>query len=394
MSVLSRILRPTPGSKYENYGKFAIALAYRTIVRRRLSGLVRWTKLEKPEPGCTVIVGMCSKLPGVMFANLRCLDANKWPDLKETIIAVDNVEGGVSAELVERVIKSFPALRVSFLYYTREQFAVAEKMKLPFLYAWLSWCVCFKKVTTESVLIHDYDALILTNALANRYLAFQKSRAKIQGIRWYDGNGVLPDDRLATTFETFVRTDWIRGLRPIDLFNKVTNHGTRLVDYDILLDAQVRSTTDAERTQVDMELGDLAHPSQMIHQYTMFRKFPGKKQPCFALVVLPFFNFLSGDAGALGSAMSAIRNSPIDSIDLLADGSRINLSMLDTSSVDWMLKIMLQALTRLDIAPFREFFDYGSTLYAVAKTPPELAWVGDFEPPHRDWIEAAKRSPA
>ena len=69
------------------------------------------------------------------------------------------------------------------------------------------------------------------------------------------------------------------SFRPIRLFNKVKSHAGRFVDYDIILDIQHNETTDSERGIVPMPPEDFVHPSQMVHQYTMFRRFPWRGTP-------------------------------------------------------------------------------------------------------------------
>ena len=92
-------------------------------------------------------------------------------------------------------------------------------------------------------------------------------------------NGVKEDDRLATTFEAFADAAWLRSQRPIDLFNKVRAVNGRSIDFDITLESQHRLLKPEERTILPMRQDQLVHPSQMIHQYTMFRHSPGKALP-------------------------------------------------------------------------------------------------------------------
>ena len=42
----------------------------------------------------------------------------------------------------------------------------------------------------------------------DRYREFVESGVFVQGIRWYQNNGIRPEDRLATTFEAFIDVPW------------------------------------------------------------------------------------------------------------------------------------------------------------------------------------------
>jgi hypothetical protein len=375
--------------KYRNYLDFSLAKFYKTLLRERLKNIVSWSSGDRLESGCTAVIGMCSKLPGILAANLTCLRNSKWPDLKAVLIVVDGKKGVLVEGFEEEILNKFSDLNIAFWYYSPQQAQLAEKIKLPYVYCWLSWCIAFSHVKTQTALIHDYDALVLGNFFEERYLAFQKSGAKIQGISWYNGNGILSSDRLATTFETFVDMAWIKSFSPIQLLHKIGKYKDRTVDYDILIDIQANHTSESERTIMPMDFNELVHPSQAIHQYTMFRKFSGKALPCFSIIMIPFFNFLSGDELALEKATQAILQGRRESIALFQDEVKINLSELTTSQVDWMLKQSIQVLISLKISPFIALIDYGTTLYRMAKTPSEKRWLGDFLPEQRQWINAA-----
>ena len=374
--------------KYRNPLGYAAAWLVRERLRRRLEDLVDWTPLTEPRPGCTAVVGMCSRLPDVLAANLRCL-ASSWPDLPQVIVAVD-APGLADQSRIERgaaaVLGRIP---VRFVYYAAAQAEVAERLKLPYVYSWLSWCLAIGQVQTEHILIHDYDALVLGDSLRQRYERFRASRAVVQGISWYASNGLVVDDRLATTFEQFVCSRWLRSLAPIELFNKVRRLQGRTVDLDTTLDAQDRLLSPAQREIQPMDLEQLVHPSQMIHQYTMFRRRPAADLPCFSMPMIPFFSLLGGDEDAVPRAVRALGSQPPADVRLFGDDTRINLSRLTVAQVDWALKQMVQACVRLALPPLPALHAYGRSLYAAAGASPARVWRGDFSTAQRHWIQQA-----
>jgi hypothetical protein len=376
--------------KYSNVVRYSVAKAYREYIRRRIAGIVHWQPQTESQEGCTAIIGMCSRLPSVLAATLQCLEAGKWPSLNAVLVAVDNVPASLPEGFESDTKSRFPELNLQFLYYSPEQSALAESLKLPFIYSWLSWCICLAQVRTRHVLIHDYDALVLGSSLGRRYARFAESQVKVQGIAWYQANGIGPEHRLATTFEAFVDAQWVRTFDPIMLFNKIRFRKGRSVDYDTLLDLQENWLGDEDRDIFPMGLEDLVHPSQMIHQYTMFRKFPGSPLPCFSIIMIPFFSWLGGDAEALRRAVDALKASTKNRVDLIGDGSAFNLSQLTTVAVDWMLKQMLQVVVARGVPPFPDLLEYGSALYEASNTPAELIWVGDFLPDHRQWLSSVR----
>jgi len=370
--------------KHSNIIKHAAAWLHRERLRYQLSSLVSWQPLNEPKPGCTAIIGMCSRLPRVLGANLRCLIAARWPDLKQIIIAIDATREDFPLE-ANYLMATYPGIEIKVVHYSNEQSRFAENIKLPFVYSWMSWSIALAEVETRDVLIHDYDALVFGDTLSRRYNEFVRSGAAIQGISWYAVNGLEADDRLATTFEAFSQVQWLRRLPPVSLFNKIGIKEGRSIDYDTTLYVQDRLLLPEQRTCMPMDIDELVHPSQMIHQYTMFRKFPGRPLPSFAMPMLPLFSVLSGEPEAFENAAQSLRSASRDAVDLAGDGTPMNLEQLGVPQVDWTLKQMIQATLLLRLPPNPALMDYATALYDHVGALHNQR-QGDFTPSQREWI--------
>jgi len=375
--------------KYQSKAAFWFARAQRECLRTLLRGLVRWPMRSELEPGCTAIIGMCSRLPEVIEANVACLHAVRWPELRRVVIAVDGKRGCLAPGLEARVQTLLGDLPCEFVYYTPLQSRIAELVALPYVYAWLSWAIAIGRVETESLLIHDYDALLLTDSVAACYREFRTNGAVMQGVRWYKNNGIEDSDRLAATFEAFVDLRWLRRFAPIRMFHQVGSLGGRFVDFDILLELQANAARPDQRTVVPLQESDLTHPSQMIHQYTMFRREPAGRLPCYSIPMIPFFAWLGGNKGALESATALLRPEASHDVRLLGDGVRVNLALLRAEHVDWLLKQMLQACVSLRVLPARDLLEYGEALYGVAGVPAHERWRNHFLADQLAWVARA-----
>jgi hypothetical protein len=211
----------------------------------------------------------------------------------------------------------------------------------------------------------------------------------MQGVSWYHAQGILPEDRLATTFEAFISAEWLRKFKPIRAMNQVGVLNGRRVDFDILTEMQAHGAETSERDVSEMGFEDLVHPSQMIHQYTVYRKFPGKAWCCSALTMIPFFYYLSGEKESFKTAIQKIYAARDKKTDLLDDACLINFSWLTSSEVDKMLKNMVQVCVKHNVAPFKDLVDYGKALYEFTGTPERDFWKGTFDASHKRWIETA-----
>jgi hypothetical protein len=377
--------------KYPNWGAYIKAYIVRETVRARLRNAVTWSALTAPSEGCTAIVGMCNRLPNVLLGNLRCLLAARWPGLNEVIVVVDGERDCLPVELERQAVALGSEIPIRIQYYSAAQAKLAEDLKLPYVFAWLSWSIGLSQCRTRHALLQDYDALVFGNTLATRYAAFANSNAAMQGISWYAGNGVIHEDRLATTFEAFLDVQWVRSHPPLASFHKIRYRDGRSFDYDTLLDLQHNRTPLHRRTVMAMNEEDLVHPSQMIHQYTMFRRYPGKELPCYSLPMIPFFEFLSGDGGAIERVVARLESDRQQVVDLVGDGTRINTKALAVPQVDWALKQMVRACLKSKLEPMPALYRYGELLYERAAAAPEAMWRGDFTAEQREWVEASKR---
>lgn len=338
------------------------------------------------EVGCTVIIGMASRLPYVLIANLICLSSIDWTELKKVNIAVDTTKGALPKKFEEHVKNKFPSLNIDFFYYNFLQAFLSEKFKLPYIFSWLSWCIGINNARTNCIFLHDYDALVFGKSISIRYDRFKENRSIFQGIAFYNNNGIVLEDRIATTFEAFIDLKWCLSLKPIDIFNKVGKIKGRYVDFDTFLYAQSRLPIKGSIAVEHMDSHDLVHPTQMIHQYTMFRRYPSRKLPCYAIIILPFYNYLGGKEDALLYAAENLTNSVGLVVDLIGDNTKFNLEMLTIEQVDWMLKNMIQASFLLKMKPYHDLIEYGIALYKKIQSPLDSIWLGDFTKEQRAWI--------
>jgi hypothetical protein len=379
--------------KYTSLPRYLAAYAKRELLRLRLRQAVSWNPLSNPEPGCTAIIGMCHRLPGVLLSNLRCLLDAAWPALSRIIIVVDGAEGCIPKELEARArALATGEISIDVYYYSEAQAKQSEELRLPYVFSWLSWSIALSHCRTKYALIQDYDALVFGDALAQRYDAFLASGAVIQGIKWYEGNGITAADELATTFEAFVDVTWLRERHPLAGFHKVGLRDGVSRDYDTLLHLQHVNTPRDRRAAVPMPEESLVHPSQMIHQYTMFRRSPGAALPCSAMPMIPLFEHLSGDEEAIELAVQRLEQTEGKVVDLFGDGTLVNLTRLDVAQIDWALKQMVRAYLNQKVTPFAALYRYGELLYRKIGTPADKIWVGDFTEAQRAWVDASRRA--
>jgi len=376
--------------KYKNIFLYLLSFFNRELLRFRLSKLIRWRDKEELKPGCSIIIGMCHLLPEIILANLKCLEKFLWKEVDEIIVVVDSIKGCLSDDLVDKARALCGDVSIEFCYYTKKQADVSEKIKLPYVFAWLSWVIGVAKCKNKTFLIHDYDALIIDNSLSLRYQQFIFDSAYMQGIKWYEGNGINATDKLATTFEAFVSKEWVIKYKPIMMFHKIAIFNGVSKDYDILLYMQEFYSPIENRKKYEMSETSLMHPSQMIHQYTMFRRDPNIAQPCYSFILIPFFEWLAGKNEMLIKTTKRIKERDGSLVDILGTGINYNLIKLNKSHVDWGLKQILQVCVSMEIEPNEDILNYGDALYSIVDEYYIDLWEGDFTTEQVLWLKKTK----
>jgi hypothetical protein len=351
--------------KYKNPVYFHAAKCFRWIRTARLRGIV-------PAPaantellaGCTVIMAMPHRLPTVLFATLEFLNQCAWNELKRTIVCVDCPDSLEMRMIEEDSQKRFPSLKIEFVFYSNDQFKLANRLSLPYIFSWLSWSIAISKVQTKTLFIQDYDALNLKPCLEARYKAFLQDGSKFQGISWYEANGISKRDRLATTFQAFIETEWVRSFDPLLGFNRVGKIEDRTVDFDTFLFAQYHFSSTEDRVVVSVLSTELMHPSQMVHQYTMFRRFPRRAQPCFSIIHIPFFEYWGGNTQAFQNAAQRLRRGT----------RRASRLLLDAAQINWALEQMITVFRSKGLFLPDDLFEYGDCLYDLVEEAKASRW--------------------
>ena len=319
--------------KYTSPARYAAAKVSRAMLRAAIRPLISWKPMTSPRDGYTVVVACNSRLTPMLGVNLRLLAAQTPDRLRELILVFDSVRTPAHEDLERRVAAEHPHLPVRYIYYTPVQQRVTRTINWGWVYSWLSWCTGLSAATTRHVILHDFDALLIRrDILEERYAEILRRGHEYVGVRFYEGNGVVADDGLVTTFELILDAAFVRAnFRPIDIFNHIAMHRGRSVDFDTFLYAESRRGT-ASVSEVHEE--DMVHPSQMICQFTDQQRLPALETNILLLV--PYFIYASGDPGPLREQHRALAGRRGRVVEFF--GRSLDLSRLSLVHAQWLTK--------------------------------------------------------
>jgi len=280
-------------SKYQSHSQLHCVRVQRFALRLVLARLARWTPLDEPRDGYTVIIGCNSRLPGLLMANLRMLTMQDRTGLDRIFAVIDRPESEVGSRIYSLVREEFPNLPVDLLYYSPTQSRVTRAMRWAWVYSWLSWSIGLAATRTRYVLLHDLDSMLIASSLLRRRYETIVSRGhEYLGTAFYEGNGVIQEDGVVKTYELILDAAYFRSrFRPIDAFNHVTDEGGRCVDWDTFLWAQKQG---GQRSVLPIPEQDMVHPSQMICQFTQLLDAGVQPSRQSNLYMLPYFEYIGG----------------------------------------------------------------------------------------------------
>ena len=302
----------------------------RQLITRSLSRLVDWQPLDEPQPGYTIIIGCVTELAGVALANLRALDRCDLSGAAEILLVFDRPLEQV--DVMSRLPRTIAGRPVRTLGYDARQDQTARRIGWGWVYSWMSWSIGIGASRTRSVVLHDLDAMPLSQDLFARLsVEFESSKAVFQGVRSYEGNGFVEDDGFVATYEMFLDARVLRAeAQAIEAFSRFGKRGGSWVDYDTFLYLEERFDS-STLSPVDAE--DLFHPSQLLCQYTDHLNAPHRLPAGGGnLVLLPYLLHLGGDEESFDRALDALRGGG-SSIPLR--GKSLDLAGAAPEKVEW-----------------------------------------------------------
>jgi hypothetical protein len=321
--------------KYRSYVKFLAAKLLRARLRAKLRSAVDWSPLEDPIEGYTIIIGVASRLKEILRPNLRFLFQQQRANLKQVVLAFDHVCTPELRAIVDSLRVDYADVDIRDAYYTVAQSSLADRLALPYVYSWLSWCIALRECRTRYALLHDYDAFLLYPTVCEeRYRAITQRRHQYVGSLYYSANGIEPSDELATTFEMIVDAAFLRAnFSPLDLFNHAAVFHGKSVDFDTLLHAQSRRGTTSILTIPEEHM---VHPSQLIHQFTEFvSRLNCAPLPCSNLLLIPYIMSLGESDEQLVALTRSLVTSPA-AVPLF--GRYVDATRLTCAHALWLTK--------------------------------------------------------
>lgn len=334
--------------KYHTSMQYARARVSREALRAIIRPLASWQPLDQPAEGYSLVIAAYAPLAEVLPANFELLARQDLTGLREVIVSMD---AATSPELrkLEHLLAQRLSVPTRVLYRSSAQAMTLRAINWGWVGCWLNYVEGLAACRTRWALLHDMDAMLLDeHFLARRFARISARRggngdghaaAKYLAVRWYEGNGIVPDDRVGYVVNMALDVASLRlHHRPIDAFNRVGTLGDRRVEWDTLLWPQ---QLDRATEVMPVEDGHWVHPSQVASQHMYLRRYGHYKpdRPC-NLPWVPYLLDLAGQPDVLEAHRRALAESPSGRVPFL--GGTIDFSGHTREQTRWTAKQMFR----------------------------------------------------
>jgi hypothetical protein len=277
----------------------------RDVSKMCLRPLLRWTPLQKPADGFSIVLGVPWALRHLLEVNLRFVAATDIADLKQAIIVFDRVRQSGADQVISNIIATFPHLPLEFHFQpplAGRAVAVVNQSKF---YACLNWVTGLKHCCTRYAVLHDFDLYPVTPSLFTSIVeTMRRNQLRFCGVEHTHFDGLTDADALIGTWELGVDVEWLREhFQPVDCFHSVAKVNGRYVDLDGFNEIQAKTPSRALANAITRDV--YAHVTNLCSTYLRLMK--GQQvQVAWRIPFLWYLESLSGLPDRLTQATRAL----------------------------------------------------------------------------------------
>lgn len=349
--------------KYSFLASYWAAKLKRGLLRLALRRLVQWQPISEPHPGYTLIIACHAPLAEMVLPSLELLARQDLTNLRKLLMAFDRPEDQRLRQLACEINQKYPQFRCNFIFQSPRESKLLRRVGWGWVDCWLSYAKAIAFTDTKYALLHDMDAMLIRRDLVEeRYRLIRERDDHFLGIRWYKGNGIVADDKLAYIVEMALDAEYVRReCQPLDLFNVIGRIGGRTVDYDTLLFPQTR--TDKVST-AEIGLEEMVHPSQVVSQYTMLDRPTYVPPPTNNALFIPYFYYLAGQPRHLEAVGDSLEAGEV-CVPLLEKS--MDVSKLSVAHAEWLSAQAMRIERAFAGEPRSEVVDYFQSIRQFAQ---------------------------
>ena len=244
----------------------------RDTLKMILGPLLRWSPLDKPRGGFSIVLGVPWALRHLLPVNLQFVERTDLRQLHRVYIVFDRIAQDGGEAFIAQISKNFPKLPLAFSFHPPISGRIVQLINQSKFYASMNWTLGLAQCETRYAVLHDFDLYPLVPQYFLCMMEAMRDRAlRFTGVEYTQFDGLETSHALIGTWALGIDVAWLRqNYRPIECFHAVERIGGRRFDLDAF--TFIQSTT-PQRALVDTVTGkDMAHVRNLVSTYLRFSK--------------------------------------------------------------------------------------------------------------------------
>jgi len=215
----------------------------REAVKWALARFLRWSPVEDPEPGYTIILGVPWDLRHLLPVNLRFVSQTDLDECYRIHVVFDRCGRPGAQQLIEDCRASFPKLPLRFSFYPTAAGRIIERVNVSTFYNSMNTTLALGECRTRYAILHDFDLYPLVPDYFRAVVEAMRERdLRFCGLEYTFFEHLTEEDRLLGTWCLGIDVPWLRQTQqPIDCFHRVARVNGRLVSLDPFSWVQMRT---------------------------------------------------------------------------------------------------------------------------------------------------------
>lgn len=244
----------------------------RDALKKILGLWLRWSPMDKPRDGFSIVLGVPWALRHLLPVNLQFVERTDLSQLHRIYIVFDRVTQDGGEAFIEQIRKSFPNLRLTFSFHPPIAGCLVELINQSKFYASMNWTLGLGQCETRYAVMHDFDLYPLVPHYFTSMIEAMRERAlRFTGVEYTHFDGLESLHALIGTWALGIDVAWLRqNYRPIDCFHAVERISGRRFDLDAF--TFIQSKTPQRGLVGVVTSDDMAHVRNLVSTYLRFSK--------------------------------------------------------------------------------------------------------------------------
>lgn len=244
----------------------------RDALKKILGPLLRWSPMDKPREGFSIVLGVPWALRHLLPVNLQFVERTDLSQLHRIHIVFDRIAQDGGDAFIAQIRGSFPKLPMTFRFHPPIAGRFVGLINQSKFYASMNWTLGLGQCETRYAVLHDFDLYpLVPNYFTSMVEAMRDRALRFTGVEYTHYDELESSHALIGTWALGIDVAWLRQhYRPIECFHAVERISGRRFDLDAF--TFIQSKTPQRNLVGVVTSKDMAHVRNLVSTYLRFSK--------------------------------------------------------------------------------------------------------------------------